>query len=668
MNISEKIFSLRKKLYDHNYRYYVLDDPLISDYDFDMLLKELEHLENENPEYFDVNSPTQRVGGTVTKSFITSVHSTPMYSLDNSYSLEDLKEWEKRIKKIIDTPLEYTCELKFDGVSINLTYKDGELVRAVTRGDGVKGDDVTNNVKTIPTVPLKLRGDFKGEFEARGEIVMPISGFNKLNSSRVENGEEPFKNPRNTASGSLKLQDSKEVSKRPLECLLYSVEDSKMFNNHIEFLKNAKSYGFNIYKTYKHSTSLEEIFEFIQHWEKNRSKLPFEIDGVVLKVNDFYQREILGFTSKFPRWAMAYKFKPENTGTRLNSISFQVGRTGSITPVANLEPVNLAGTIVKRASLHNADFIESMDIRVGDFVYVEKGGDIIPKITNVDKSKRALDSKKFEFPEFCPECGSKLQRLEGEANHYCLNYNECKPQIIGRIQHYISRKALDIEGLGQETVALLVNNGLINNYSDLYDLRFDQIVGLERMAEKSANNLINGILDSKNIPFERVLYGLGIRYVGETVAKKLAKHFENIDNILNSDFDELISVDEIGEKIAKSIIEFSQNEQNTDIINSLKNHNIQFEIDDSAKNVSSILLGKSFVVSGVFSNFSRDEIKKLIETNGGKVSSSISSKTSFLVAGSNMGPSKKEKAEKLNIKIISETELTNLISGQNLLF
>ena len=668
MNISEKIFSLRKKLHDHNYRYYVLDDPLISDYDFDMMLKELEKLEKENPEYFDTNSPTQRVGGDITKSFNTSAHNTPMYSLDNSYSLEDLKEWEKRIKKIIDTPVEYTCELKFDGVSINLTYKDGELLRAVTRGDGVKGDDVTSNVKTIPTVPLKLRENIAGEFEARGEIVMPLHGFNQLNIKRIENGEEPFKNPRNTASGSLKLQDSKEVSERPLECLLYSVEDPKLFNNHIQFLENAKSFGFNIYDNYKCSSSLDEIFEFIKYWEKNRLNLPFEIDGVVLKVNDFYQREVLGFTSKFPRWAMAYKFKPENTGTRLNSISFQVGRTGSITPVANLEPVNLAGTIVKRASLHNADFIETMDIRIGDYVYVEKGGDIIPKITNVDISKRSLDSEKFEFPEYCPECGSKLYRIEGEANHYCLNCNGCKPQIIGRIQHYISRKALDIEGLGQETVALLVNANLINNYSDLYELKFDQIVGLERMAEKSANNLIEGILDSKNIPFERVLYGLGIRYVGETVAKKLAKHFENIDNILNSNFEELISVDEIGEKIANSIIEFSQNLENIEIINSLKSHNIQFEIDDSNKNVSSILLGKSFVISGVFANFSRDELKKLIETNGGKVSSSISSKTTYLVAGSNMGPSKKEKAEKLNIKIISENELSNLISGQNLLF
>ena len=668
MNISEKIFSLRKKLHDHNHRYYVLDDPLISDYDFDMMLKELNDLEKSNPEFFDKNSPTQRVGGEVTKSFNTSVHETPMYSLDNSYSLEDLKDWEKRIKKIIEEPIQFTCELKFDGVSINLLYINGELIKAVTRGDGVKGDDVTANIKTIPTVPLKLIGNFSNNFEARGEVVMPIEGFNELNKYRIHNGEEPFKNPRNTASGSLKLQDSKEVSTRPLECLLYSVEDSNLFKNQIDFLEKAKNIGFNIFQNYKHSDSIEEIFEFIQHWEKNRSELPFEIDGVVLKVNDFYQREVLGFTSKFPRWAMAYKFKPENTGTRLNSISFQVGRTGSITPVANLEPVNLAGTIVKRASIHNADFIESMDIRVGDFVYVEKGGDIIPKITNVDKSKRAVDSKKFEFPEYCPECGSKLYRLEGEANHYCLNYNGCKPQIIGRIQHYISRKALDIEGLGQETVALLVNANLIKNYSDLYDLRFDQIVHLDRIAAKSANNLLEGIINSKNIPFERVLYGLGIRYVGETVAKKLAKYFESIDNMLNTSFDELILVDEIGEKIANSILEFASDNDNIQIINKLKENGVRFEIDDSDKNVSSILSGKSFVISGVFSNFSRDELKKFIETNGGKISSSLSSKTSYLVAGANMGPSKKLKAEKLNINIISENELTNLVSGQNLLF
>ena len=668
MNISEKINSLRKKLHEHNYRYYILDNPLISDYDFDMMLKELEQLERDNPKFFDLNSPTQRVGGDITKSFDTSVHNNPMYSLDNSYSLNELKEWEKRIKKIIDSPIKYTCELKFDGVSINLTYKDGELLRAVTRGDGVKGDDVTSNIKTIPTVPLKLRKNISGEFEARGEIVMPLDGFTQLNEKRLQNGEEPFKNPRNTASGSLKLQDSKEVSDRPLECLLYSVEDPKIFDNHIQFLENAKSYGFNIYENYKCSDSLDEIFQFIQYWEKNRSKLPFEIDGVVLKVNDFYQREILGFTSKFPRWAMAYKFKPENAGTYLNSITFQVGRTGSITPVANLSPVNLAGTVVKRASLHNADFIDSMDIREGDFVFVEKGGDIIPKITGIDKSKRKQDSVKFNFITHCPECGSALVRIDGEANHYCPNYNGCHPQIIGRIQHFISRKALDIDGLGQETVALLVNSNLINNYADLYELKFDDVVGLERMAEKSANNLIIGIENSKDISFERVLYGLGIRYVGETVAKKLARHFENVDMLIKSNFDELISVDEIGDKIANSILDFFNNEENIGILNKLKSYGLKFEIDEKDKNISSIFSGKSFVISGVFSNYSRSDIKNLIESNGGRVSSSISSKTNYLVAGQNMGPSKKEKAEKLQTQIISEEELINLISSQQTLF
>ena len=661
MNISEKISSLRKEIEEHNRRYYDLDDPSISDQKFDMMLKELEELEKVNPELFDINSPTQKVGGSVTKPFKTSIHKTKMLSLDNSYSLEDLIDWEKRIKKYIDNPVEYTCELKFDGASINLLYKNGELVKAVTRGDGEKGDDVTANVKTIDTVPDRLNGSFPDDFEARGEIVIPLEDFKKLNKKRGDNGEKLFKNARNTASGSLKLKDSKEVSKRPLECFLYSIEDTTLFKNQIDFLENGKNLGFNIYKKYKHSNSIEEIFEFIRDCEENRSKFPFEIDGVVVKVNSFDQREILGSTSKYPRWAIAYKFKPENIGTTLNSISLQVGRTGAITPVANFEPILLAGTTVKRASIHNADFIETRDIRVGDYVFVEKGGDIIPKITDIDKSKRNHNSKKFEFPEHCPECGSKLHRADSEANHYCLNYNGCNPQIIGRIQHYISRKALDIEGLGQETVALLVKEDLIINYADLYDLAFEQVVKLERMSDKSVNNLLNGIIESKKIPFERVLYGLGIRYVGETVAKKLAKHFENIDNILKSSFDELISVDEIGDKIAESIIEFSSNADNIQTIEKLKNHGLKFEIDESDKNVSSVLAGKSFVVSGVFSNHSRDEIKKLIELNGGKVSSSISKNTSFILAGENMGPSKKQKAEELGIKIISEEDFVKII-------
>ena len=661
MNISEKISSLRKEIEEHNRRYYDLDDPSISDYEFDMKLKELEELEKVNPELFETNSPTQKVGGSVTNHSKTSIHKTKMLSLDNSYSLEDLIDWEKKIKKYIDNPVEYTCELKFDGASINLLYKNGELVKAVTRGDGEKGDDVTANVKTIDTVPDRLNGSFPDDFEARGEIVMPLEDFKKLNKKRGDNGEKLFKNARNTASGSLKLKDSKEVEKRPLECLLYSIEDTTLFKNQIDFLEKGENLGFNIYKKYKHSNSIEEIFEFIRDCEENRSKFPFEIDGVVVKVNSFDQREILGSTSKYPRWAIAYKFKPENIGTTLNSISLQVGRTGAITPVANFEPIPLAGTTVKRASIHNADFIETMDIRVGDYVFVEKGGDIIPKITNIDKSKRNHNSKKFEFPEHCPECESKLHRADSEANHYCLNYNGCNPQIIGRIQHYISRKALDIEGIGQETVALLVKEDLIINYADLYDLVFEQVVKLERMSDKSANNLLNGIIESKKIPFERVLYGLGIRYVGETVAKKLAKHFENIDNILKSSFDELISVDEIGDKIAESIIEFSSNADNIQTIEKLKNHGLKFEIDESDKNVSSVLAGISFVVSGVFEKHSRDEIKKLIELNGGKVSSSISKNTSFILAGENMGPSKKQKAEELGVKIISEEDFVKII-------
>ena len=668
MNISDKISSLRKKIHHHNHRYYILDDPIIDDYDFDMMLEELKKLEKENPQFFDPTSPTQRVGGEPTKSFNTSKHERLMLSLDNSYSLDDLRDWEKRNKKIIDEPIEYTCELKFDGVSINLFYKNGELEKAVTRGDGVKGDDVTENVKTINTIPLRLIGNFPDNFEARGEIVMPIKKFKDLNKIRTDNGEEPFKNPRNTASGSLKLQDPKEVKKRPLTCFLYSIEDTTIFKNQIDFLEKGQNLGFNIYKKYKHSNSIEEIFKFINECEQERDKFPFEIDGAVVKVNDFSQREILGNTSKYPKWAIAYKYKPKNRGTTLNSISLQVGRTGSITPVANFDPIDLAGTIVRRASIHNADFIETMDIRIGDYVFVEKGGDIIPKITKIDNSKRKKGSKKFEFPEDCPECSSKLHRSDGEANHYCLNYSGCNPQVIARIQHYISRNALEIEGLGQETVALLVKENLITDYSDLYDLTFDQIINLERMGERSANKLLEGIVDSKKIPFERVLYGLGIRYVGETVAKKLSKHFENIDNILNSGFEELISVDEIGEKIANSITEFASNSDNIQNIEKLKKHGLKFEIDESDKNASSVLAGKSFVVSGVFSNYSRDEIKNLIESNGGKVSSSVSSKTDYLVAGANMGPSKKEKAEKLNIDIISENELTDLVSSQNLLF
>tara|TARA_B100001093_G_scaffold69076_1_gene59477 strand:- start:590 stop:2596 length:2007 start_codon:yes stop_codon:yes gene_type:complete len=668
MSVKNQIFKLREILHEHNYNYYVLNNPTISDYEFDMLLNDLKKLEESHPNYFDHNSPTLRIGGEITKSFENSKHLSPMYSLDNSYSLDDLKEWEKRIKKIVTQPISYTCELKFDGISINLLYENGNLIKALTRGDGISGDDVTNNVKTIPTVPLKLRGFTNIKFEARGEIVMPIKGFKKLNEIRYKEGKELFKNTRNTASGTLKLQDSSQVASRPLECLIFSIENKNLFNNHENFLNNAGKLGFNIFKEFSISQSLEDIFKFIKYWENKRSELPFEIDGAVVKVNDYVQRDKLGYTSKFPRWAMAYKFKPDEIGTRLNSISFQVGRTGSITPVANLEPVELAGTIVKRASLHNSDFIKKLDIRVGDYVYIEKGGDIIPKITKVNQLLRPVNSLALNFITNCPECGNKLTKLENEANHYCFNQDNCQPQVVGRIQHFISRKAMDIDGLGQETVSLLVRNGLIRNYADLYDLKYEQIVVLERMAEKSANNLIQGVSRSKNISFERVLYALGIRHVGETVAKKLVSHFNSIENLINADFDELILVDEIGDKIANSLIDFFNDSYNMKIIDRLNEIGLNLISNLTNKKTSSLLSNKSFVISGVFKNHSRDALKSFIETNGGTVVSSVSSKTNFLVAGDKMGPSKKIKATEFGVKIISEFDLQEMIFPKQTLF
>ena len=664
MNIEQKITRLRDELRQHNYNYYVLDNPTISDYDFDIKLKELQALEEAHPEFYDANSPTLRVGGEVTKNFKTVVHARRMYSLDNSYSLEDLKDWETRIKKLVDGDVQYTCELKYDGASINLTYKNGALVQAVTRGDGVQGDDVTANVKTINSVPLQLKPPFPEQFEIRGEIVLPFDGFNKMNEERIANGEEPYRNPRNTASGSLKLQDSAEVAKRPLDCLLYGLVGSNFnFTTQFESLERARQMGFKAPKESKLCNTIDEVFEFINHWDHARHDLPYETDGVVVKVNSLYQQEELGFTAKAPRWAMAYKFKAEQVSTVLNEITYQVGRTGAITPVANLEPVELAGTIVKRASLHNADQIEKLDIRVGDTVYVEKGGEIIPKIIAVNLEERPADSKPTEYITNCPECNTPLERIEGEAKHYCPNYNGCKPQIIGRIQHYISRKAMDIEGLGGETVALLVNAGLINNFADLYELTKEEILPLERMAEKSADNLIAGIEASKQIPFERVLFAIGIRFVGETVAKKLAKHYKSIEGLQNASIEELVNVDEIGTKIAESVVDFFLNEENQQIINRLKSYGVQLEISaEKLANQTNKLEGNIFVVSGVFYQVSRTELKKLIEDNGGKVSSSISSKTNYVVAGDKMGPSKKEKAEKLGVEIISEEAFLQMLN------
>lgn len=664
MTIEEQILALRNELQTHNHSYYVLDTPTISDFEFDKKLEQLKALELANPEFDDPNSPTHRVGGAVTKNFETIVHEHRMYSLDNSYSKEDLEDWEARVKKMVDGEVHYTCELKYDGASISLTYENGELLRALTRGDGLQGDDVTTNIKTIKSVPLKLKGDYPPKFDIRGEIVLPWDGFHAMNAEREELGFELYRNPRNTASGSLKLQDSAEVAKRPLQCLLYNITGNNLgIATQMESLQKARDWGFMVPDAAVLAKSIDEVLDFINHWDKARHDLPYETDGVVVKVNGLQQQEELGYTAKAPRWAMAYKFKAEQVSTRLREITYQVGRTGAITPVANLEPVELAGTTVKRASLHNADQIERLDIREGDEVFVEKGGEIIPKIIAVDLTKRPADSEPTDYITQCPECDTSLVRKEGEAQHYCPNDMGCPPQIIGRIQHYISRKAMDIDGLGGETVALLVNEGLILNYADLYELTVAQLLPLERMAQKSAENLVNGVQASVKIPFEKVLFGLGIRYVGETVAKKLAKHYKSIEAIISATEEELVAVDEIGSKIAESVVSFFAKAEHIALIQRLKSYGVQLEISaEKLANQSDVLAGKTFVVSGVF-EMPRNDLKKLIEDNGGKVSSSISSKTSYLVAGEKMGPSKLDKARKLGITIISEIEFLALTNA-----
>ena len=664
MDILQKIQDLREELNLHNHNYYVLDKPTISDFEFDQKLKQLQDLEAKHPEYFDANSPSQRVGGTITKNFQTVVHENRMYSLDNSYSKEDLQDWEIKIQKVLgNVPLQYTCELKYDGASISITYQEGKLLKAVTRGDGFQGDDVTNNVKTIKSIPLQLSGNYPPKFDIRGEIILPFEGFEKMNQELLDIGELPYSNPRNTASGSLKLQDSAEVAKRPLDCLLYFIIGNNLpFTSQHTGLEVARNWGFKVPTQSKLATNLEEVFEFINYWDVHRHDLPYETDGVVIKVDDFNHQNELGYTAKSPRWAIAYKFKSEQVTTVLNSISYQVGRTGAITPVANLEPVQLAGTVVKRASLHNADQIEKLDIRVGDKVFVEKGGEIIPKIIGV--AQRGSQAEPTKYITHCPECHTELTRKEGEANHFCPNFYGCPPQIIGRIQHYISRKAMDIEGLGGETVALLYANGLVKDYSDLYELTVDQVIPLDRMAQKSAENLVNGIEKSKEVPFERVLFAIGIRYVGETVAKKLAKHYKSIEALRQASLMNLILVDEIGERIAQSVLEFFENKTNCEIIDRLKNFGVQLELVEKFNpNATDKLVGKTFVVSGVFEIFSRDELKKAIEDNGGKVGSSISAKTDFVIAGENMGPAKLEKANQLGIKIISENDFIEMIKG-----
>jgi len=663
---ASRIATLSKELEQHNYRYYVSNAPTISDYEFDQLLKELEKLEKDYPEFAFENSPTKRVGGDITKNFESVQHEYPMLSLSNTYSEEEIVDWENRVHKLAPGQPTYVCELKYDGVAIGIRYEGGVLKQAVTRGDGTKGEAVTANVRTIRTIPLKLKGNFPDKFEIRGEIFFPLDHFNALNEKRAENGDELYANPRNTASGTLKLQDSAIVAERKLDCYLYGVYGENIgAESHSQAVKMAGDWGFKIpnasKKMIRQCQSIDEIMDFIHYWDEERKNLPFEIDGIVIKVDDYRTQDELGFTSKSPRWAIAYKFKAEQVQTKLNEVTYQVGRTGAITPVANLTPVLLAGTTVKRASLHNADQIEKLDLHEEDTIYVEKGGEIIPKIVGVNQSLREPSSSVIAFIKLCPECETELVRKEGEAQHYCPNANGCPPQIKGRIEHFISRKAMDIDGLGPETIDLLFQEGLIHNYADLYSLTFDQIVSLERMADKSANNAIASIKASKEIPFESVLFALGIRYVGETVAKKLARHFKQIDALIDANFDTLIGVDEIGEKIAISIQQFFLEEENRELVERLKQAGLRFEIEE-AENSSDLLQAKTFVISGVFEKVSRKALKDLIELNGGKNTGSISKKTDYLVAGANMGPAKLEKANKLKVQIISEDQFLAMIN------
>ena len=663
MSSNQKILkNLRDEIHMHTHLYYVKDAPIISDYEFDLMLKKLTDLELKFPQFFDINSPSQRVGGKVSKKFNNIKHDYPMYSLDNSYSKNDLDSFYSRIlKKIPDDDLNFLCELKFDGVSINLTYENGVLVRAVTRGDGVQGDDVTENVKTIKTIPLKLNGDYPQKFQIRGEIFIELNDFNKMNIDRTNNGLEPYMNPRNTASGSLKLQDSAEVARRPLKCFLYQVvsehDESK---TQYENLISASKWGFNISDSYRLCNSIDEVFDFINDWDQKRNNLDFEIDGIVIKVNQIDYQKTLGFTSKYPRWSIAYKFKTLQVSTVLLSVSYQVGRTGAITPVANLNPVLLGGTIVKRASLHNEDQINKLDLHINDHVLIEKGGEIIPKIVDVQFDKRNLDSNRISFINKCPSCQADLSKNESESHHYCLNFNSCPPQITGRIQHFISRKAMDINGIGNETILLMFQNKLITNYADLYTLKKEDLLSLDRMAEKSVENVFNGLNESKKMPFERVLFALGIRYVGQTVSKNLAKKFKSIDNLISQTYDELLLVDEIGERISKSVVNFFKCEKNIINIEKLKTAGLQFH-SEIKTNVTNVFNDKTFVVSGVFEGYSRDHLKNLIEINGGKNLSSVSSKTNYLLAGDKMGPSKLKKAKDLGVDIISEQDFNKLL-------
>lgn len=659
-----KITGLRKELEDHNYKYYVLAQPEISDYDFDMKLRELEKLETEFPEFADPYSPTQRVGSDISKAFEQVEHRYPMLSLSNAYSEGEIADFDNRIKKLIGEDFEYVCELKFDGSSISLLYEKGKLVRAVTRGDGVKGDDVTSNVRTIRSVPLSLRGEgYPESFEIRGEIVMPFQVFEELNKQREEAGEPQFANPRNSAAGTLKMQDPSIVASRKLDAYFYSLMgDNLPADGHYENLKKAGEWGFKISEATRICRNLDEVFKYLHKWDVERHKVPVATDGVVIKVNSRRLQEELGFTAKSPRWAIAYKFKAESAATVLKSVSYQVGRTGAVTPVANLDPVQIAGTVVKRASLHNADIIKNLGLHLNDTVFVEKGGEIIPKITGVDAEKRHPMALPVEFIEKCPECGTPLVRNEGEAAHYCPNETGCPPQIKGKMEHFVSRKAMDIDGLGQETIELLYNQGLAKSIADLYLLKKEQLSALDRMGEKSAQRILDGLEESKKAPFERVLFALGIRYVGETVAKKLAKEVHSIDNLREKTKDELTEIDEIGDRIADSILDFFSKPEHIEMIEFLKKQGLQVQLsEEMLNNRTEKLKGLSIVISGTFKKHSRDELKQLIEQNGGKNAGSISKKTNYVLAGENMGPSKLEKAQKLGIPVISEEDFLKLL-------
>ncbi|HUH32371.1 MAG TPA: NAD-dependent DNA ligase LigA [Daejeonella sp.] len=664
--IKERMDELVKELNHHNYSYYVLAQPLISDYEFDKKLEELATLEKQHPDFQDPDSPTQKVGGDITKVFETVKHKWPMLSLGNTYNEQDLKDFDDRIRKAIGDNFEYVCELKFDGLSLSLTYQDGKLVRAVTRGDGTQGDDVTTNARTIHTIPKRLRGsDYPEEFEIRGEVFMHRPAFDRLNKERLENNEVPYANPRNFASGTLKMQDSGEVARRPLDCFMYFLyTDKKLYNSHWESLEYVTKMGFQVCEYNKLCGSMDEVLAFIHHWEKKRFDLSYDIDGIVIKVNSYAQQQELGFTAKSPRWAIAYKYKAQEVETVLEQVTYQVGRTGAVTPVANLKPVLLAGTIVKRATLHNANEIKRLDLHLNDTVLVEKGGEIIPKIIAVNTEKRKPEAEKVIYPDTCPECGSNLIRQEGEAVHYCPNDEGCPPQIVGKIQHFISRRAMNIDGLGGETVEAFYRQGFIEHISDLYTLyeKSDQLKALDRFGERSINNMLEGIEKSKQMPFEKVLFGLGIRYVGETVARKIAAHFKNIDSLMNAGLEELTSVDEIGERIAQSLLAYFKEPRHLEQIEKLRLHGLQFQAEETVIELqSNALEGKSFVISGVFESYSRDELKDLIESHGGKILSGISAKLNYLVAGDNMGPSKLDKAKKLNIPLISDEELIAMI-------